>query len=210
MRVKRRTEKQFLKVETGTKYQVNVYHDLNTMLDFDGVPCENDKDYILDECVLKQLDDISMKKLGCVTPFGIRKENICTESDKAIEAYDLFNHYTENYQTMKTADMKDNGCLEPCSFLGVKFSKTNEAKSEELQELPELEGGVGLLVLNFNEYIQEMTSYYSYEMLSFIAEIGGYVGLFLGASVYQVADIYECARCLDIKVYLLRPHCKCT
>ena len=42
----------------------------------------------------------------------------------------------------------------------------------------------------FNEFIQEIVNYYSYDDLSFIAEIGGYVGLFLGASVFQIADLF--------------------
>ena len=35
------------------------------------------------------------------------------------------------------------------------------------------------------------TAYYVYGWLSLIAEFGGYVGLFLGWSVYQVAEIPE-------------------
>ena len=49
--------------------------------------------------------------------------------------------------------------------------------------------GNGLLRLTFNKKIQETVAYYSYDDLSFIAEIGGYVGLFLGASIYQIADL---------------------
>ena len=39
--------------------------------------------------------------------------------------------------------------------------------------------------------VQETVAYYSYDDLSFIAEIGGYVGLFLGASIYQTADLFQ-------------------
>ena len=31
-------------------------------------------------------------------------------------------------------------------------------------------------------------AYYAYPELSFIAEVGGYVGLFLGFSIYQITD----------------------
>ena len=51
--------------------------------------------------------------------------------------------------------------------------------------------GNGLLRLTFNKKVQETVSYYSYDDLSFIAEIGGYVGLFLGASIYQTADLFQ-------------------
>ena len=43
----------------------------------------------------------------------------------------------------------------------------------------------------FEEYVQEITNYYSYDSLSFIAEIGGYVGLFLGYSFFQITDLFS-------------------
>ena len=52
-------------------------------------------------------------------------------------------------------------------------------------------GMQGKFVLTFDEKVHETVAYYSYDDLSFIAEIGGYVGLFLGASVYQTADLFQ-------------------
>ena len=49
----------------------------------------------------------------------------------------------------------------------------------------------GVVLLHFNEQVHETVAYYSYDELSFIAEIGGYVGLFLGASIYQTADLFQ-------------------
>ena len=49
----------------------------------------------------------------------------------------------------------------------------------------------GILWLLFSEKVTEIVAYHSYDSLSFIAEIGGYVGLFLGASVYQIADLFQ-------------------
>ena len=51
--------------------------------------------------------------------------------------------------------------------------------------------GYGHLRLKFSKKVQEAVAYYSYDDLSFIAEIGGYVGLFLGASFYQTADLFQ-------------------
>ena len=47
------------------------------------------------------------------------------------------------------------------------------------------------LVLQFESKIESTTAYYQYPMLSLIAEIGGYVGLFLGFSVYQIAEVFD-------------------
>ena len=64
----------------------------------------------------------------------------------------------------------------------IKVSKTEEVSKTE---------GNGLLRLTFNKKIQETVAYYSYDNLSFVAEIGGYVGLFLGASINQTADLFQ-------------------
>ena len=55
----------------------------------------------------------------------------------------------------------------------------------------EAKNGKEKFLLAFDEKVHETVAYYSYDDLSFIAEIGGYVGLFLGASVYQTADLFQ-------------------
>ena len=49
----------------------------------------------------------------------------------------------------------------------------------------------GTISFKLNEIITVATSNYSYIWLNFIAEVGGYVGLFLGYSVYQVTEVIE-------------------
>ena len=65
----------------------------------------------------------------------------------------------------------------------------------------------GELIFNFRQKIHKTVSYYLYEEISLIAEIGGFVGLFLGASVYQIADLLESfsERILNFKI---RPYDK--
>ena len=117
-----------------------------------------------------------MEKFGCVTPFGYNKNNICTNSTLAKQA----NEYLE--KTFKT--YSDN-CLNPCNYFlinAIKMSEVNRTKP------------YAILRLSFNEYIKTTTSYYSYLTLSMVAEIGGYVGLFLGVSLYQTTDILNAIR----------------
>ena len=47
------------------------------------------------------------------------------------------------------------------------------------------------LSINFKENIKVNTSYFVYSGLTLIAEIGGYVGLFLGVSINQVTNLIE-------------------
>ena len=52
-------------------------------------------------------------------------------------------------------------------------------------------GANGQLSINFKENIKVITSYHLYSGLSLIAEVGGYVGLFLGVSINQVTSLVE-------------------
>ena len=47
------------------------------------------------------------------------------------------------------------------------------------------------LEIHFKENIKVTTGYYLYSELSLIAEIGGYVGLFLGVSINQITNLIE-------------------
>ena len=133
-----------------------------------------EKNYRLDECILNELEKKSMDEIGCVTPFGRRKDNICKDDNKSIEAFKLYNNFMKN-----GIRWKNLSCFEPCSNLGIKIINGKEYNNSKD---PRLE-------LYFNEYIHETINYYSYDDLSFLAEVGGYVGLFLGVSVYQIADL---------------------
>ena len=45
------------------------------------------------------------------------------------------------------------------------------------------------LTLTYKEFIRSAVSSYSYTILELIAEVGGYVGLFLGISINQSIDL---------------------
>ena len=173
----RQARRKFVDVEIYKKYFVNVEHNIFEMLDLDGELCENEKKYSLDECVHNLLKKESMEKIGCVTPFGITKDNICKDPAKSREAFKLFSEYR-----IYGSSNKSLACLKPCSFLNIKLSKSNKKLTEKNH---------GMLSFFFEKFIQETSSYYSYGSREFIAEIGGYVGLFVGASIYQVADLFD-------------------
>ena len=52
-------------------------------------------------------------------------------------------------------------------------------------------GANGQLSINFKENIKVNTSYFVYSGLTLIAEIGGYVGLFLGCALWQAPDFID-------------------
>ena len=108
-----------------------------------------------------------MKRIGCTTPFGLELDNICTEQNKSLEANQLFWDIFFNKN-------KAQECPYPCNFLRNWITTTDYSNNSEW---------IGLI---FDEYIKVTTSTYGYTELELLAELGGYVGLFLGLSVFDL------------------------
>ena len=119
----------------------NVEHNIYKMLDLDGKLCEDEQDYSLDECVHNSLNKESMEKIGCVSPFGINKDNICKDPKRSKMAYELFSEYRDYGRNNKSL-----ACLKPCSFLNIRLSKSNEKLTGKNN---------GKLIFFFKELIQE-------------------------------------------------------
>ena len=119
-----------------------------------------------------------MRNLGCTTPFGPNKDFICTNQTMGLKALDLYLKTFSN-----DIDEISGNCLRPCSY--------HLRKIDNLKTTSELAGPT--LLLSTEPQIRVTKEYYLYSGLSLIAEIGGYVGLFLGISVLQVKDLIELA-----------------
>ena len=118
-----------------------------------------------------------MELVGCTLDYGLNKSNVCTDKDKSKKA-------EENYRDTVLGTSKINtGCLDPCtkiiSSLSIRSSQETKVNA--------------YLGIDFPSEVKVMTTYPAYEVLSLIAEIGGYVGLFLGVSVLDLKTIGELA-----------------
>ena len=112
-----------------------------------------------------------METVDCTWPFSSNKEKICENVEDAKIAYEIgMKHYRK----------KSNDCLDPCNFLKI--------DSNELGVFSSLNPEISF---KFPEFIRITRAYYSYTRINLIAEIGGYVGLFLGISVYQFTNIID-------------------
>ena len=116
-----------------------------------------------------------MERFGCTTPFGLKLDNICTEKNKSFDALWLF------YQISANQIEVINECPYPCQFL-INRIKNMRYKKKPIHDSDE----TGLLWLVFDKHIKITTSTYSYTKLELLAELGGYVGLFLGLSVFDL------------------------
>ena len=113
-----------------------------------------------------------MDKIGCTTPFGLELDNICTDQNKSLAANKLFWDILSNKEEVKE-------CPYPCHFLMNWITTTDYKTSYDR------------IWLKFDKYIKVTTSTYGYTELELLAELGGYVGLFLGLSVFDLRLVFN-------------------
>ena len=153
---------------SAQKYKINfeVYH----MLEYTNQICDDEPDYDKDKCIDDYVIQESMNKINCTWPFVKNKNHICTEDDSAKKAWKI-----------GRKGLKNSKCSSPCNYLKAMSIPVRKDKLEKIQ----------IIQFLFPESIRVQRAYYAYSGVSLIAEIGGYVGLFLGWSVYQITDVVE-------------------
>lgn len=162
--------------ETTERVIVNAFHSVNTQLNFDGLKCESNEDYQFDDCIHSQILDDSLSKLGCSTPYGNVLDNICTDPFLAKNATRLF--------WAKLSEDRSKLCQYPCTFLDVAATHPKIG--------PKLFQNEGTkLRINFKKFITVTESFYDYTELELLAELGGYVGLFLGLSIFDLNLLFD-------------------
>ena len=152
-----------------THYETLVYEvfeELNT----ENHPCNESINYSKDACFLEKLHDESIKQIGCTTPYGLNKSMICKETGKAQKALDLFARMQRN-----------STCLNPCAYLVPQTYFTYQKKNNQRFQL----------YLSNNGAVKVTRSELAYDTLTLLADIGGYVGLFLGIAIVHVKELFQ-------------------
>ena len=150
-------------------------------LDDNGKSCSLDENYSRDKCVNEEVETKSLQEFNCTTPFGPNKAQICQDPEVGVKVNEIYIEKIEKHR---------HNCLSPCSFLSIMATKTKEIDKTKTSSTS-YAGANGQLSINFKENIKVNTSYFVYSGLTLIAEIGGYVGLFLGVSINQVTNLIE-------------------
>ena len=132
----------------------------------------NDGDF--DSCMYTKLHKMMMDEVGCTVPWMPDKSNICVQEDKRKAAFEV---YQQNRRNQK--DICPNSCLFTNMYFGPPVTGDNGA--DRLQ--------YAWGVFYFRRDIKTTTEYLLYTLLSMLAEIGGYVGLLLGASLVNIGKI---------------------
>ena len=116
-----------------------------------------------------------MEIFGCTTPFGPNKTEVCTNKS-------LFDQASRLYQDGIT--QSNSKCLLPCSTVIPTYAIRKRS----------LGFAKPMIELEFPSKINVIKAFPAYTLLSLIAEIGGYVGLFLGVSVLDLKNFTRFAK----------------
>ena len=152
------------------KLVYEVYEDMNTPTH----PCNESEVYSKDKCFLENLHDESIKQIGCTTPFGLNKSLICTDVEKAQKALDLYG---------KMQREVPKSCLNPCNYIIPHLYFTYQKRVQKNDN--------SFLKLENNGEIKVTKSELAYDTLTLLADIGGYVGLFLGIAIVHIKELFR-------------------
>ena len=156
--------------KTKNDVYVTLRYEIFKILNTKERPCNNDPDYVIDECFEDLTYKESMANFNCTWPFLNIKDNICIDKTLAKDARKI---------GLKYRFAKDNRCPESCSSIDATvIAKTNPTNNGEIR-------------IMFPGQVKVIQSYYVYDGISLVAEIGGYVGLFLGYSIKQITELFD-------------------
>ena len=87
------------------------------------------------------------------------------------------------HEELVATSFQVRGCRFPCKFARTYFRDRKKLKPDH--------DNPSSLFLRFNNYVKISKARYSYGGLELLAELGGYVGLFLGISVFHLSDAFQ-------------------
>ena len=122
-----------------------------------------------------------IQEIGCTTPFtNNQSASICTDPKMAKQAWKIHNElmYENPTEMLKH-------CPKSCTQVQPRFAKYRESTSEKGKGL------INHVVLNFKQFVKVSKTSYAYTSVSFFADVGAYVALFLGFSFNQIGYYFE-------------------
>ena len=146
----------------------------------DGNPTCSTGDF--DHCLYDVMEHVMESEVGCVAPWVVHADHMCLDKESAYRA--LMIAWDRN-----TNQRKD--CVEPCDFFIMNLGAKNGEQMAEIPGYNETTGsGEGLQVFYFPGRVLVNEEKDLYPLLSLAAEVGGYVGLLLGVSFLQGAQVF--------------------
>ena len=118
-------------------------------------------------------------QVGCTTPYEPNKTNICMNQGDRNRSLEM---YKDTYESIE----HKNICHHPCNFIITRATITSSKIGNFINGKRST-----IATIKFKENIKVIEAYHLYSLLSMIAEIGGYVGMFLGISVLQIRYVLD-------------------
>ena len=169
----------FIRLDPCMSNDVDITYEIFEVLDYGGEECKNyDLDETRDDCIKKYMENETLTKVGCTTPFIGNSLKICTDQKKAKNALQLYEHLKR-----KAVLDKVHQCPKPCKFYMIDFGRSSAT------EMDDTEGKESSLKIKFRKYIKHSKVKYTYQGLEMFAEVGGYLGLLLGMSLNQLPSL---------------------
>ena len=138
----------------------------------DNFRCNEDRNYKLSDCIRKHV----LRTAGCSTSF----ESFAFDVD-GCESQQKILAYFKEYNVLETVNMntiaKESQCLTPCNYIEYSVA------GEELYKFDKVETNITELMIGVNYASTQLTikeELFVYPIESFVAEIGGALGMFLG------------------------------
>ena len=163
-------------VEKGKFTKVSISHEVIQLLageEFSKCVDTFEPNESYDDCMYSKLYDIMMDKVGCTVPWLTNKTNICTDASKSQQAFEVYQQNRRN---------QGHICPKSCLFTNVYFDPISGINDP-------IRKNYAWGVFYFRRDVKKTTEYVLYTLLSMAAEIGGYVGLLLGASLVNLGHI---------------------
>ena len=157
------------------------------------MPCNEDVNYNFTQCVRDsvakiigcRMDFEKMRDLGEAPEEKWDEEKLCTNLKELYEYEEL---YRQIYKKNKGTLLNITGCHFPCNYREYGLVKS-QLKAKEV--------GSSLVIRFAQDRIIVETEYYIYDWISFIAECGGALGLFLGFSFVTLLDFPKISKKLS-------------
>ena len=155
-------------------YNVEMAH--SKFLNTDRFPC-NPEPTEYDGCLQNVGRQAMMDSVGCLAPVFPHSDRsgICANESLAHDAVGA-------YHKFMTSDLERQSkyCLMPCQITDVTVREDKTSGSGNSQTV---------YTFNLPTRVKIIESFYFYRFLSLVAEVGGWVGLFLGIYIMQINDV---------------------
>lgn len=167
-------------IEPGWNWDIRLGMKKANFLNKKSSYCTAKRNYTYNACMEKCMFRIVAKESPCVLPFvGVSSAPICNSTNK----YKLFkNQYFKRMNNFTSLlDECSPGCPLQCNHTFI--------TAEAVKTTPTTKPYDAKLLIYFpTGQLEVISEYWVYELISFVADFGGFLGMFLGASMISLYD----------------------